>query len=81
MIWFYELCYVQDRSKLFKIDQEIKMSEIIDNEIFQNISLFKKEKNKKIKELEKIQIKFFCQLSVISHSILTSHKKIKIIII
>jgi len=24
MIWFYELCYVQDCSKLFKTDQEIK---------------------------------------------------------
>jgi len=24
MIWFYELCYVQDCSKLFKIDQEVK---------------------------------------------------------
>jgi len=24
MIWLYELCYVQDCSKLFKIDQEVK---------------------------------------------------------
>jgi len=24
MIWFCELCYVQDYSKLFKIDREVK---------------------------------------------------------
>ena len=24
MIWLCELCYVQDYSKLFKIDQEVK---------------------------------------------------------
>jgi len=49
------------------------MSEIIDNEIFQNISLLKKRKNKRIRKKYKFKKK--SQLSVTSHSILTSHNK------
>jgi len=55
---------------------------------YSKIPLFKKNKkrkeleiNKRIRKKYKLKIKKFPQLSVISHSILTSHKKIKIIII